>query len=112
MRKGRSVENIQRTAEPTAAVGRAGMTFFPGMESSQPARQLSYSVRPRRAHRVAEAVEWYIAITALVVGASHVARPRDWAEAFRQLPRCGRPGALANGVLSLGSVRKLDFSKG
>jgi hypothetical protein len=50
---------------------------------------------------VAEAVEWYIVITALVVGASHVARPRDWAEAFRQLHRCGRPGALANGVLSL-----------
>ena len=50
---------------------------------------------------MAEAVEWYVAITALVVGASHVARPHDWAEAFRQLHRCGRPGALANGGLSL-----------
>jgi hypothetical protein len=50
---------------------------------------------------VAEAVEWHIAITPLVVGASHVARLRDWAEAFRQLHRCGRPGARANGVLSL-----------
>ena len=48
-----------------------------------------------------EAVEWYVAITTLVVGASHVARPRDWADAFRQLHRCGRPGALVNGGLSL-----------
>ena len=50
---------------------------------------------------MAEAVERFVAITALVVGASHVARPRDWAEAFRQLHRCGRPGAFANGGLSL-----------
>jgi len=50
---------------------------------------------------VEEAVEWYFAITALAVGASHVARPPDWAEAFRQLHRCGRPGAFANGLLSL-----------
>jgi hypothetical protein len=50
---------------------------------------------------VGEAVEWYIAITALVVGASHVVRPGDWAEAFRQLHRCGRPGAFVNGGLSL-----------
>src|SRR5262245_55823906 len=48
-----------------------------------------------------KAVEWYVAITTLAVGASHVARPRDWAEAFRQLHRCGRPGAFANGGLSL-----------
>jgi hypothetical protein len=50
---------------------------------------------------MAEAVEWYIAITALVIGGSHLFRPRDWAEAFRQLHRCGRPGAFANGGLNL-----------
>ena len=50
---------------------------------------------------MAEAVEWYVAVTALVVGASHLLRPHDWAEAFRQLHRCGRPGAFANGGLSL-----------
>jgi len=47
------------------------------------------------------AVEWLIAITTLVVGASHIARPRDWAETFRQLHSCGRPGAFVNGGLSL-----------
>lgn len=48
-----------------------------------------------------QAVEWFVAITALVVGASHLMRPGDWAEAFRQLHRCGRPGAFVNGGLSL-----------
>ncbi len=47
------------------------------------------------------AVEWFVAITSLAIGASHLLRPRDWAEAFRQLHTCGRPGALANGGLSL-----------
>ena len=47
------------------------------------------------------AVESFVAITSLVVGASHLLRPGDWAEAFRQLHRCGRPGAFANGGLSL-----------
>jgi hypothetical protein len=61
---------------------------------------------------VAEAVEWYVAIAALVVGASHVARPRDWAEAFRQLHRCGRPGAFANGVLSLATGAALVAGHG
>jgi hypothetical protein len=50
---------------------------------------------------MAEAVEWFVAVTALIVGASHIAKPSDWAEAFRQLQRCGRPGAFANGGLSL-----------
>jgi len=48
-----------------------------------------------------ETVEWFVAITALAVGASHIARPRDWCETFRQLHGCGRPGAFANGGLSL-----------
>ena len=47
------------------------------------------------------AVEWYVAVTALAVGASHLLRPRDWADAFRQLHRCGRAGAFANGLASL-----------
>jgi hypothetical protein len=47
------------------------------------------------------AVEWFVAVTAAVVGLSHLLRPGDWAEAYRQLHRCGRPGAFANGGLSL-----------
>jgi len=46
-------------------------------------------------------VEWFIAITSLVIGASHVLRSGDWAEVYRQLHRCGRPGVFANGGLSL-----------
>ncbi len=45
------------------------------------------------------AVEGFVAITALLLGASHVLRPGDWAEAFGQLHRCGRPGAFVNGGL-------------
>lgn len=47
------------------------------------------------------AVEWFVAITSLIVGLSHLLRPGDWAEAFRQLHRLGRPGAFVNGGLSL-----------
>lgn len=47
------------------------------------------------------AVEWYLAVTALAVGASHSLRPRDWCAAFRQLHACGRPGAFVNGGLTL-----------
>jgi len=50
---------------------------------------------------VERAVEWFVAITSLVAGASHVLRPGDWAETYRQLHRCGRPGAFANGALHL-----------
>jgi hypothetical protein len=50
---------------------------------------------------VERTVEWFVAVTALAVGASHLLRPGDWAEAFRQLHRCGRPGAFVNGGLSL-----------
>src|SRR5947207_5906296 len=46
-------------------------------------------------------VEWFVAVTAAVVASSHLLRPGDWAEAYRQLHRCGRPGAFANGALSL-----------
>jgi hypothetical protein len=47
------------------------------------------------------AVEWFVAVTSFVIGASHILRSGDWAEAYRQLHRCGRPGAFANGALSL-----------
>ena len=47
------------------------------------------------------AVEWYLAITVSVVGVSHLVRPRDWAEAYRQLHACGRPGAFVNGWLNI-----------
>lgn len=46
-------------------------------------------------------VEWFVAVTAVVIGSSHLLRPSDWAEAYRQLHRCGRPGAFTNGALSL-----------
>jgi uncharacterized protein YjeT (DUF2065 family) len=42
-----------------------------------------------------------VAITALVIGVSHMTRPADWAEAFRQLHGLGRAGAFLNGILSL-----------
>lgn len=48
-----------------------------------------------------QAVEWFVAVTALAIGASHLLRPSDWADAFRQLSRCGRAGAFVNGGLSL-----------
>ena len=47
------------------------------------------------------AVEWFVAITSLVAGASHLLRPGDWAAAYRQLHGCGRPGAFVNGGLTL-----------
>ncbi len=43
----------------------------------------------------------FIAITALAVGASHLALPHDWAAAYRQLHGCGRTGALVIGLVSL-----------
>jgi hypothetical protein len=50
---------------------------------------------------VERAVELFVAITSLVVGASHLLRPGDWAETYRQLYRFGRPGAFVNGALHL-----------
>jgi hypothetical protein len=47
------------------------------------------------------AVEWYLAVTGVVIGLSHLLRPGDWADAFRQLHGCGRPGAFINGALHL-----------
>ncbi len=47
------------------------------------------------------AVEWFVAITGLVIGLSHIVRAGDWIEVFARLHRSGRPGAFANGALSL-----------
>ena len=46
-------------------------------------------------------VEWFIALTALVMGASHVLRPAAWVETFAALHRLGKPGAFVNGAMSL-----------
>jgi hypothetical protein len=46
-------------------------------------------------------VEWFVAVTGVVIGLSHLLRPGDWAEVFRQPHRGGRPGAFVNGALTL-----------
>jgi hypothetical protein len=45
--------------------------------------------------------EWFALITCLVVGLSHLMQRQAWAEVFASLHRLGRPGAFANGGLSL-----------
>jgi hypothetical protein len=50
---------------------------------------------------VERAAEWYALVTCLIVGLSHVLQPRAWAEVFTALHRSGKPGAFANGGLSL-----------
>ncbi|MBX9626450.1 MAG: hypothetical protein K2X82_21800 [Gemmataceae bacterium] len=47
------------------------------------------------------AAEWFVLLTALPVGLSHLFRPGDWQAAYAALHRLGRPGAFANGGLSL-----------
>lgn len=46
-------------------------------------------------------VEWFVLVTSIVAGASHIVRRDDWCEAYRQLHRLGRPGAFFNGAISL-----------
>ena len=48
-----------------------------------------------------QAIEVFAAINFLVIGLSHVFQHRAWAEFFILLHRQGRPGAFANGFLSL-----------
>ena len=45
--------------------------------------------------------EWYALVTCVIVGLSHVLHPRGWAEVFGLLHQLGKPGAFANGGLSL-----------
>src|SRR5262245_65712651 len=61
----------------------------------------SANVRRAEGIMMERSVEWFLAITATVVGLSHVLRSADWAEAFRQLHGLGRAGAFVNGGLSL-----------
>ena len=47
------------------------------------------------------AIEWFVALTSLIIGVSHIVQARTWVEVFDRLHRAGRPGAFANGGLSL-----------
>jgi len=47
------------------------------------------------------AIEIFAAINLLIIGVSHVFQHRAWAEFFGRLHEQGRPGAFANGFLSL-----------
>jgi hypothetical protein len=47
------------------------------------------------------AVEWFALVTWLIIGLSHLLQRAAWAEAFAALHRLGKPGAFANGGLSL-----------
>ena len=47
------------------------------------------------------AIEVFAAINFLILGLSHVFQPRVWAEFFVRLRDWGRPGAFANGFLTL-----------
>ncbi len=47
------------------------------------------------------AIEIFAALSGLVVGLSHAAQPRAWAELFVRLRAWGPAGALVNGLLSL-----------
>ncbi len=51
--------------------------------------------------RMEQAIEIFAAINFLVIGLSHVFQHRVWAEFYILLHRQGRPGAFANGFLSL-----------
>ena len=48
-----------------------------------------------------QAIQTFAAINFLIIGLSHVFQHRAWAEFFVLLHRQGRPGAFANGFLSL-----------
>ena len=47
------------------------------------------------------AIEIFAAINFLILGLTHVFQHRAWAEFFVQLHQQGRPGAFANGFLTL-----------
>jgi hypothetical protein len=50
---------------------------------------------------LASAIDWFVAITLLIIGLSHIVWAADWADAFRRLHQAGRAGAFVNGALSL-----------
>jgi hypothetical protein len=48
-----------------------------------------------------DAIDRMIAVSFLIVGLSHVLRPREWVSFFEQLGATGAPGAFINGMMSL-----------
>jgi hypothetical protein len=50
---------------------------------------------------VDRAIEWFVALTALIVGLSHIVQARTWVEFFGVLHRLVRPGAFVNGAIHL-----------
>ena len=52
-------------------------------------------------YEMQQAIEIFAVINFLIIGLSHVFQHRVWAEFFILLHRQGRPGAFANGFLSL-----------
>ena len=52
-------------------------------------------------HSMEEAIRAFVAINFFVIGVSHIVQHRAWGEFFDLLRRQGRPGAFANGFLSL-----------
>jgi hypothetical protein len=47
------------------------------------------------------AIEGFVALTSLIIGVSHIIQADAWIEVYGRLHRSGRPGAFANGALSL-----------
>ena len=47
------------------------------------------------------AAEWYVMVTGIIIGLSHILHPGAWADAFAALHRLGKPGAFVNGALNL-----------
>jgi uncharacterized protein YjeT (DUF2065 family) len=52
-------------------------------------------------HQLHRAAEWFALITFVVIGLSHLLRPREWAETYARLHRLGTAGAFINGAISL-----------
>jgi len=50
---------------------------------------------------MATSVEFFISLTALIVGTSHLFRANDWSTAYARLHDAGRHGAFINGGLQL-----------
>jgi len=50
---------------------------------------------------VAQAVEWFLALTGVIVGLSHIVQRHTWSDGYGRLSRVGLPGALINGAISL-----------
>jgi hypothetical protein len=51
--------------------------------------------------RAMDAIDRMTGIALLVVGLSHVLRPREWVQFFEQLRAKGAPGAFINAMMSL-----------